>query len=161
MNTTTNNEAIANYMQTADYWNECAHCHPEKLYGKLPEDMICPCKCHLPQDTPKIPNIGKSLENYEVPEDTSKEWTERFDTQFTWERNTGAYYEVGIEGEKIKAFISSLLESARSDERKKVVRELEKAIVGCAWVDLEDGNGRYVHVGQLLENIRRNLDLSE
>ncbi len=50
-NTPPNNQA--NYMQADEHWQECAHCHPEKLYGKLPEDMICPCKCHLHQDTEK------------------------------------------------------------------------------------------------------------
>ena len=69
--------------------------------------------------------------------------------------------EVRQDIKKLENLISSLLESARSDERKKIAKRIEEAIVGCAWVDLEDGNGRYVHVGQLLENIRRNLDLSE
>lgn len=34
-----------NYMQTDKHWSKCAHCDPQ--FAPIPEDMICPCKCHL------------------------------------------------------------------------------------------------------------------
>ncbi len=66
---------------------------------------------------------------------------------------------------KITDFISTLLQSSyeqgRQEERESILEKLSEAIIGCAWVDLEDGRGKFVNQNQLSNNILSSLSSKE